>query len=249
MHSYHDATGSFPLAATRSPRHTWVVHVWPYVEQGNLLAAYGNPATQQFYLPPATITNTTNGVISTPVPLYYCPSDRPGSLWKGDIYWRARGNYVVNWGARTTTGTSTGQAPFGFRNGNSALPQVTQMTQIIDGTSNTLLLSEVVVAPTDVDFITHGDIFNDDIKAAGTMFMTLDTPNSGVDVMYCRLSTDPMAPCVDGSPGRAAARSRHGNGVNAAFCDGSVRTVSNSIPLPPSHAPGPMNGRDPVPAG
>src|SRR5947208_1198572 len=94
MHSYHDALGSFPPAATSSPRHTWVVHAWPYVEQGNLLAAYGNPATQQFYLPPATVTNTTNGVIATPVPLYYCPSDRPGALWRGDIYWRARGNYV-----------------------------------------------------------------------------------------------------------------------------------------------------------
>ena len=34
------------------------------------------------------ITSTTDGIYAKPVPTYYCPSDRPGALWKGDIYWR-----------------------------------------------------------------------------------------------------------------------------------------------------------------
>src|SRR5215216_4260758 len=53
MHAYHDAQGKLPLGATNSPRQTWVMHLWPYVEQDNL-ARQVNVGTQQFYLPPAT---------------------------------------------------------------------------------------------------------------------------------------------------------------------------------------------------
>ena len=37
-------------------------------------------------------------VVNTPMPIYYCPSDRPGGVWNGDQYTRLRGNYVTNWG-------------------------------------------------------------------------------------------------------------------------------------------------------
>ncbi len=244
MHMYNDSAGSFPPGAISNPRHTWVVHLWPYVEQNNLLAAYGNVNTQQFYLPPATVTSTTNGVISTKVPLYYCPSDRGNALWQGDIYWRARGNYVVNWGVRTTTGTQGGQAPFGFLNGNSSMPQMSRLTDIKDGTSSTLMMAEIIVAKNDGDFNTHGDIFNDDVTAAGAMFMTDFTPNSGTDIMYCNVNNDPAAPCTPGSPALASARSRHTNGVNIMFCDGSTRFMSNSVSLSTWQALGTMNSGD-----
>jgi prepilin-type processing-associated H-X9-DG protein len=42
----------------------------------------------------------------------------------------------------------------------------------------------------------------------------------------------------------AAARSRHPGGVNAAFCDGSVRFVSESIALNAWKALGSMNGEE-----
>jgi prepilin-type N-terminal cleavage/methylation domain-containing protein/prepilin-type processing-associated H-X9-DG protein len=244
MHMHNDSNGSFPLAATNSPRHTWVVHLWPYIEQNNLLRAYGNANTQQFYLPPATVQNTTNGVIATPVSMYYCPSDRPGAIWKGDSYYRARGNYVVNWGTRTTSGTQGGLAPFGFINGNPATPQLTRITDISDGSSNTLMMAEVVVALNDTDFITHGDIFNDDVESAGAMFMTDNTPNTGIDQMYCSNSNDPRAPCSYVAPGLASARSRHSNGVNAMFCDGSSRFIANSVSLTTWQALGTMNNGD-----
>src|SRR5437588_1615232 len=53
MHNYHDTNSTFPPAATDTPRHTWVVHLWPYIEQGNLATMYGNVNTQPFYNPPA----------------------------------------------------------------------------------------------------------------------------------------------------------------------------------------------------
>jgi prepilin-type N-terminal cleavage/methylation domain-containing protein/prepilin-type processing-associated H-X9-DG protein len=245
MHMYHDNCATFPLGVTNTPRHTWVVLIWPYIEQKNLAAAYGDPNVQQFYLPPAIITDSLNGVLCNQPRIYFCPADRENPLWEGDIYWRSRGNYVVSWGTRTVSGSTGGQAVFGVSNGNTATPYMTKMVQITDGTSNTLLMSEVIVAMNNADFITHGDIFNDDVEAAGAMFMTDFTPNSGVDVMYCTPGpNDPMAPCVNGTPGTAAARSRHIGGVNAVFCDGSVHFVTNGVSLTTWQALGTMNAGD-----
>ena len=129
----------------------------------------------------------------------------------------------------STSGTTGGQAVFGLVGGNDALPQKTTMALITDGASNTLLMSEVIVALHDTDFNTHGDIFNDDVEAAGAMFMTDYTPNSGTDTMYCNVNNDPKAPCTNGTPGTASARSRHLGGVNVLFCDGSVHFIADSI--------------------
>jgi prepilin-type N-terminal cleavage/methylation domain-containing protein/prepilin-type processing-associated H-X9-DG protein len=244
---YHQDFGTLTLGVISTPRHTWVVHVWPYIEQGNLAEQYGNPAVQQFYLPPAVNQNQTSGLLCVPVSLYYCPSDRPGALWEGDPYYRSRGNYVVNWGTRTVSGATGGQAPFGLLNGNTATPQLVRLEAITDGTSNTLLMSEIIVAIKNTDFVTHGDIFNDDPEAAGAMFMTDNTPNSGVDTMYCQGSganDDPMAPCQPGSPGVASARSRHMAGVNTAFCDGSVHFISNNVDIQTWQALGTIGSGD-----
>jgi prepilin-type N-terminal cleavage/methylation domain-containing protein/prepilin-type processing-associated H-X9-DG protein len=248
MHMHHDQQCSLPPGASRNPRHTWVVHLWPYMEQDNLANAYGNLATQQFYIAPACILNSFTGVIATSVPTYYCPSDRPGAMWTADGYYRARGNYVVNWGAYNASGSAlvagTTPAPFGYLTPGGT-PLKTRFTQISDGESNTLLMSEVVTAPTDGEYNAHGDIFNDDPAGASTMFMTINTPNSGTDIMYCSANTDQaFAPCKPGSPGYASARSRHTNGVNALFCDGSVKFINNSVSLATWQALGTMNGGD-----
>ncbi|HEY7153034.1 MAG TPA: DUF1559 domain-containing protein [Gemmataceae bacterium] len=97
MHMHNDTMGTLPPAATGSPRHTWVVHLWPYIEQQNLANLYGNLNAQPFYTPPATVQNTFNGLCAQTVKIYYCPADRPNAHWTGDSYWRARGNYAVNW--------------------------------------------------------------------------------------------------------------------------------------------------------
>src|SRR6476660_4044887 len=73
----------------------------------------------------------------------------------------------LRWGARTVTGQTGGAAVFGLRNGNTTTPLLTKLVQITDGTSNTLMMSEIIVGKNDADFVTHGDIFNDDAKSAG----------------------------------------------------------------------------------
>ena len=44
-------------------------------------------------------TSSTNNLVCAQVSTYYCPSDRGApAFWKGDPYYRARGNYVANYG-------------------------------------------------------------------------------------------------------------------------------------------------------
>src|SRR5262249_52728164 len=99
MHAYHDAYKKLPLGSRSGPRQTWVMHPWPLIEQSVLTQEIPTPATQQLYLPPATINNgTLDGLTGAKVPLYYCPSDDGSDLTNHPQYCRRRGNYVVNWG-------------------------------------------------------------------------------------------------------------------------------------------------------
>jgi len=250
MHSYHDVMGALPEGNRGNPRRVWVVLVWPYVEQGNFYVQFDQ--TKHFYEVPNTVTNTTTGIYAKTAPLYYCPSDRgPGSLWQGDPYWRARGNYVINWGNQAVPynagdalqNPALGIAPFGYTdNASSTLPRKTKLTDITDGTSNTLLMSEVIMAGSDTDFDIRGDFLNDDRPC--TQFMTINTPNSGTDVTpYC-LNNGRNPPCTTTGSGNSykSARSKHTGGVNVLLGDGSVRFVSNTISSTTWRALGTMNG-------
>lgn len=120
------------------------------------------------------------------------------------------------------------------------------MQNIIDGTSNTLLMAEVIACtPTggngsvaaDVDH--RGMVFNDDRNCA--MFMAYTTPNSTQPdyvPAYCIYPYGTNPPCIENSktttvttPAFNAARSYHPGGVNAVYADGSVRFAKNSIDL------------------
>jgi prepilin-type N-terminal cleavage/methylation domain-containing protein/prepilin-type processing-associated H-X9-DG protein len=255
MHGMHDATGSLPASAQNNPRRTWPVLLWPYVEHGNVYTTFDQ--TKHFYEPPNTYTGTFNGANAKPAPIYYCPSDRPGAMWQGDVYWRARGNYVVNWGNQAVPYNASdanqnpalGNAPFGYTDYvNGSNPRKTKLVAITDGTSNTMLLSEVIMAAGDADFDIRGDMMNDDRPC--TQFMTLYGPNPTTvpDVSpYCSATAYPQnPPCTTSGSGNAykMARSRHTGGVNTLRADGSVQFVNNSISLAAWKALGTMNGNE-----
>ena len=101
--AYQNATAAAAgINVTRNPAHdTDLVVVMVHPDERVLPAAVEADRVGQtvgFYQPPNTYINTLDGIYAKTAPLYYCPSDRPGALWQGDIYWRARGNYVINWG-------------------------------------------------------------------------------------------------------------------------------------------------------
>ncbi len=243
MHMYHDANGQLPLGANNNPRQTWVMFLWSFMEQQNLGAPM-NIYNQNFYTPPATIGGTLQGMCGAKVPQYYCPSDFGVDLDASDAYYqRRRGNYVVNWGAvkYDTPPPYNPTAPFAHLNGNRSTPLVVKIVNITDGTANTLMMSETLMAWSPEDDDWRGDIQNDD---GVFKFMTITTPNSNApDVVNWAIpNNDVLMPVTTAGAEYSAARSRHNTGVNVSMCDGSVRFVSNGISLGTWQALGTMNG-------
>jgi prepilin-type N-terminal cleavage/methylation domain-containing protein/prepilin-type processing-associated H-X9-DG protein len=255
MHLYHDARGKLPAGSRNNPRQTWVMFLWPFIEQMNLDSR--NEITLPFYDPPGTIHGTLNGLTGQYLEMYYCPSDMGSDLTVGN-YQRRRGNYVVNWGNGTygqdpellgippLTGPA-GLAPFSHVKGKRESPRKTKFADITDGTSNTLMLSEVLKAWSSDDNDWRGDIHNDD---GVCRFHTRVSPNTSVrDIIeagWFQETFDPAMPAVAGAQTAqvAAARSRHSGGVNVVFCDASTRFVADAIAFDVWQAMGTMNGAE-----
>ncbi|MFM7541286.1 MAG: DUF1559 domain-containing protein [Planctomycetota bacterium] len=231
MHGHHDTVGKLPYTAKTNFRQTFVPMLLPYIEQSGVVKGFDTNVSN-FYLPPFIVQNAYTGLFATPVKMFYCPSDRPGAIWTDDTYWRARGNYLVSWGFLTVGGTNAAdQGVFGSAGAN---PKQSRFSDITDGLTNTLLMSEIIVAKQDKNsaWDGRGDFYNDDRANPGSMFMTLNTPNSTVsDAIWCVSNGDKAMPCVAaaGTAGQQAARSRHSGGVNALLADGSVKFFTNSI--------------------
>ncbi len=249
MQLFHDSRGQLPLGSRSGPdgpRQTWVMHLWPYIEQNAL--ASKNDVTINFYEPPGTIGGTLDGVTGQALSMYNCPSDEGADQTIGN-YQRRRGNYVVNWG-NTTYGRDDdthGQAPFSHIRGRRNEPRVTGLEHVTDGTSNTLMMSELLKAWSEEDNDWRGDIHNDD---GVFRFHTLMTPNtSAPDIIsggWFQKTDDPAMPAVAGRANsqKTASRSRHTGGVNALMCDSSVKFVNDGIALDVWMAMGSMNGEE-----
>ena len=256
MQNFHSALNRLPEPLRTNPRRVWVVYTWPYLESANHAALFDQKV--HFYLPPNTITNTYDGVYAKQEPIYYCPSDRPGAMWRGDIYWRCRGSYVINWGHFSlpnalpydppdpTWTSKYGLAPFGLQDfATATMPRVSRFKDFTDGTSHTMLMSEVIITANDDTYDIRGDMLND--GEGCTQYMTIDTPNSGTDVTPYMNPTPALPenpPAIRGRHAHKAARSRHAGGVNVIFADCSLRFINNEISLANWRAMGTINGAE-----
>lgn len=232
MHAYHDVHGSLPGSGLPYPiRRTFVVEMWPYLEQEALYAAYSKETS--FEYEPNTVDCSSRGLVARPLPIYYCPSDRPNMLWKADQYWRCRGNYVLNFGSKQLYAKNMGGV-FGWASHDSwdFVPMYKSLDQIFDGASQTLLMSECRFPHKEADKDARGDFLN---EKGQHWFMTVNTPNSGVDYSSNKngyqTNGDPTMPISFNKSQLGSARSRHPGGVQAVFCDGSARFISNDINL------------------
>jgi prepilin-type N-terminal cleavage/methylation domain-containing protein len=265
MHGFHDANKHLPPFSTDVPnRQTWAPLIMPYLDQGPLVAAY--TLTTDWYNAPNL------AVTQMPLTIFYCPSDRPGAMWTDQTgYVSARGNYLVCYGNLTFGGNAIGAgngvfgcAAIANAAGDQFTPYETTLVQITDGTSNTIMMSEVIVAKQDNnqggggnwpsgDF--RGHIWHDAYMGAPShcpnIFMTINGPNSSVpDNALCGTipNLDPLMPCADtGTTTRVnTARSRHSGGVHALYADATVRFTSNSIGVTTWQGLGTMNGNEAV---
>jgi prepilin-type processing-associated H-X9-DG protein len=111
--------------------------------------------------------------------------------------------------------------------------QQEKIQTIVDGTSNTMMLAEVIQGQ-------GGDLRGFSWWGDASGFTAFNLPNSNApDVMTGGVCNSPATysiPCTtlnsSAFPRMTAARSLHaGGGVQVAFCDGHVAWISNSIPL------------------
>ncbi|HMO83903.1 MAG TPA: DUF1559 domain-containing protein [Lacipirellulaceae bacterium] len=238
MHMHHDALGRLPHGNRGCCSGTWANYILPYFEQGNLFGTW----TQANY------TSAANrAFITTRIHAYTCPSDIPNAPTLTQNIPIPNHNYVANYG-NTTSGQHAFQgieflgAPFGNVDQEDrsrvVLGQV-EFRSIVDGLSNTLLVSETVQG--------QGNDLRGRVVgyAGGTMFTAWNTPNSNLpDVLasatYCDRTELFNPPCTGGSASTTdppyntrynVARSRHPGGVGALLADGSVRFISDAIDL------------------
>jgi prepilin-type N-terminal cleavage/methylation domain-containing protein/prepilin-type processing-associated H-X9-DG protein len=234
---------------------TWLHYVLPYVEQQNLFNLYVNLGGNPYGLGgPNYTASTYNGqpignlqVAETALPITTCPSDAGAGLTKppgrnGQPF--GFGNYACNFGNTMRTQNKAGRDPFlpairpvfagaPFTYGQTAgRPNQQTLASITDGTSNTLLLSEILQGISALPNITEFRGFQ--WYGPGSEFTTWTTPNSpNADYMqfqnYCDNLPLQNLPCQFGRDWALAARSRHPGGVNAALSDGSVHFYTNAI--------------------
>jgi prepilin-type processing-associated H-X9-DG protein len=124
---------------------------------------------------------------------------------------------------------------------DSTLFAAVPLSLATDGLSNTVLLSETVQTASDKSHSTgRSDLRGIVHDGYGAFFSTYYEPNSTLadeiqSSAYCHTPTVPLtpcAPCIVGTRAlidRLSARSLHTGGVNAAFGDGSVHFISNTI--------------------
>jgi prepilin-type N-terminal cleavage/methylation domain-containing protein/prepilin-type processing-associated H-X9-DG protein len=267
MHNYHSSIGTFPIgrqginrpsgdpgyvgdSTGTNHRRTWTLGLLSQVEQGSMFNAVNFCSSYN------NLANST--VVSKFIAVYACPADPNVQQDIDNLSLGLRqGTYMVNWGNATYSQDAfnnpytTGPAPATtFAGAPFALDKAYGIETIVDGTSNTLLMSEVIACvPGNNNGAVvqdhRGMVFNDDYNCS--MFMTYTAPNSKTaDLVpgYCvypyqnnPICTPPnttanVANPTGSMPAFNAARSYHAGGVNTLFSDGSVKFMKDSISLP-----------------
>jgi type II secretory pathway pseudopilin PulG len=254
LHGFHDTNkklppGQFNALATEAPgyiynRACWYQVLLPFVEQNSIYTI------QQ---PWFTAGVSGNNAINAPqhetiVSLFVCTSDRgsPKVMTAGAATPAAsqgfHSNYVLC-GGSTVFGNSGGGTSL---NGPFFSFSKTRLTDIADGTSNTLFASEIVLVPDTTLHDLRGRVSN--TWQGNVLFSTLNGPNTTVGDVSSYCITGPMAPCAPLSTSNVVqyARSFHSGGVNALMGDGTVRFVSNNVTLTTWQGLGAMLGSEPL---
>lgn len=244
MHNYHDTYQRFPPGQyiyidSTLPRDwnrfSWFYSILPYVEQQPMFEQYEvhlrTPTGAYSY------TNLPDVIKKAVVPSFLCPSDPANpKIENGSSTTNQQGfhgNYMLNAGDGYFN--AGGYANSAQLNGLFYVFSNTAFRDVVDGTSTTLLASEIILVPDGAVGSGQEDIRGryHNVRHAGALFSTLYTPNTTQPDRhnYC-LNKVARAPCTaTGTDVVVSARSYHPGGVNASLADGSTRFIADSIDL------------------
>jgi prepilin-type N-terminal cleavage/methylation domain-containing protein/prepilin-type processing-associated H-X9-DG protein len=214
LHNYHEVYGTFPPGQVAAPyarwsvNHGWATFILPYLEQQALYDAY------HWDQPLGAAANQS--VVAHPLKNFCCPSapEQDRYDWTHGLFPSyggkgACGDFAPTWGVDPALAT-------GDNRGVLVPNSMTKMTNITDGTSNTILLTEDAGRPR----LWRAGKAGPDQEVAGGPWAGFET---GVTL---KGSTPDGAswpgPCALNCTNDHEAYSFHPGGANAVFADGSV---------------------------
>jgi hypothetical protein len=273
MHNYHDVQQSFPWGARANVFGTWAVQLFPFIEKSTNFAGYDFNASYasssslrdlviSVYTCPSDGNQNKLSLPSVVPPLrshnYVVCMGREGCIdfvYKRDPSSGDPRNCLIDgevFGRVSQyRAMFTGSCYPNITGASAAYPLTTAMENIIDGTSNTVALSETVQglspdgSPNDWRGLIWCGVlcFFNTNQGPNTMVADITTGVALTGHVLHPLSLmNTSTTDGDGKYIRYAARSWHTGGVNTGLADGSIRFVTNQVNLDIWRAAGSTNG-------
>ncbi|HTU23110.1 MAG TPA: DUF1559 domain-containing protein [Gemmataceae bacterium] len=223
LHGYHDANESLPPGYFASgpyvdgsidtaPGWAWGAYILPFLEQQNLYNQYN-----------LTLPVQNSAAIQTIVNTFLCPSDITpstafavtGSSWSA-LCSVAPSSYAACCGGGVSTTAATGNGTF-YRNSH------TRMTDITDGTSNTIFLEERAFANVQGTWVgaIAGGYCNQGLYNQDAVPGKLGQGAADLVLIHAGTNNSPTGRNLDD------ASSKHFVGSNFLYGDGSVHFIRN----------------------
>jgi prepilin-type N-terminal cleavage/methylation domain-containing protein/prepilin-type processing-associated H-X9-DG protein len=274
LHSYHEANAQFPSAGefpasesantSQLPGPNWVIRVLPYLDQQALFNSFTLTDSNNNGANVAISDPRNRAARGTALSVMVCPSDyrRPPfvghSATEGDNW--ARGNYGANAGngmllpgvPNFLLGALTPGWTDPWCRGVMGFNCSIRMDDILDGSSNTILVGECRIGLNEHDrrgcwalgtaassiLAGFGDVSDDNgpnpMNDFADDILDCDYLNNNAPG-HAEMMAQGMSCWPGGFNDQGGVRSCHTGGAQIALCDGSVRFISNYIN---THGPG-----------